>query len=94
MIAAYSGPLPENRRIPALVERGKATAPALVEVVETALVEHQWIAGEEFTAADIMITFGMMIADHLGYVNKETPRFRAYPQLAVLRPAFQRAIVL
>ncbi len=93
-IAAHSGPLPENRRIPALVERGKATAPALVEVVETALGEHPWIAGEEFTAADIMITFGMMIAEHLGYVNEGTPRLRAYLKRAMARPAFQRAIVL
>ena len=47
--------------------------------------------GDEFSAADIMLTYGLNIASHLGYVDDETPRARAYCERAMARPAFQRA---
>jgi glutathione S-transferase len=90
-IAAHSGPMPEKWRVPALVDRGREIAPSLVGVVERALGEQTWILGDAFSAADIMLTFGLIIADHLGYVNDETPRVRAYCERAMARPAFQRA---
>lgn len=90
-IAAHSGPMPEDRRIPALVDRGREIAPEIVNVVEQALGGQQWILGDNFSAADIMLVFGMMIADYLGYVNEDTPRLRAYLERAMARPAFQRA---
>jgi glutathione S-transferase len=91
-IAAHSGPMPEDRRIPALVERGQQIAPTLVHVVEQALGEQEWILGDNFSAADIMLVFGLMIADHLGYVNDDSPRVRTYLDRAMARPAFQRAL--
>lgn len=90
-IAAHSGPMPEERRIPALVERGREIAPSLVGVVERALDEGPWILGDAFCAADIMLAFGLHIAAHLGYVDDSTPRVRAYCERATARPAFQRA---
>lgn len=91
-IAAHSGPMPEDRRIPALVERGQQIAPTLVSVVEQALGEQQWILGDNFSAADIMLVFGLMIADHLGYITDDFPRLRAYLERAMARPALQRAM--
>ena len=90
-VAAHSGPMPEERRIPALVERGREIAPALVRVVERALADRDWIVGDGFTAADIMIAFGLNIARHLEYVGPDTPRTEAYLARIVARPAFQRA---
>lgn len=90
-IAAHSGPLPEERRIPALVDRGREVAPQIVSVVEGALGSEGWILGDNFSAADIMLVFGLMIADYLGYVNDATPRVRAYLDRATARPAFVRA---
>ena len=90
-IAAHSGPMPEPQRIPALVERGRDIAPKLVAVIERALDEGGWIAGETFSAADISVAYGLTIAAYLGYVNDETPRTRAYSERAMARPAFQRA---
>tara|TARA_R110000823_G_scaffold27609_8_gene80352 strand:+ start:11130 stop:11741 length:612 start_codon:yes stop_codon:yes gene_type:complete len=91
-IAAHSGPMPEDRRIPALVERGREVAQSLVDVIERALGSQQWILGESFSAADIMLLFGLMIADHLGYVTDATPRVRAYLERGMARPAFQRSV--
>lgn len=90
-IAAHSGPMPEDRRNPALVDRGREIAPALVGVVERALGTQDWILGEAFSAADIMLVFGLSIAAHLGYVDDGTPQVRAYCDRAMARPAFQRA---
>ncbi len=94
-IAAHGGPMPEEWRIPALVDRGRDVAPDLVGVVERALGargEHEWIAGDAFGAADIMLAYGLMIARHLGFVSDETPHAQAYCDHALARPACQRAM--
>ncbi|MEZ4216547.1 MAG: glutathione S-transferase family protein [Myxococcota bacterium] len=90
-IAAHSGPMPEERRIPALVDRGRAIAPSLVDVVERGLGDRPWIGGDAFGAADIMLAFGLGIAAHLGYVTAATPRVRAFLARATARPAWSRA---
>ncbi len=90
-IAAHSGPMPEERRIPALVESGREIAPSLVGVIERALGDRTWILGDAFSAADIMLAYGLFIARHLGYVGDATPRVRAYCERALGRPAFQKA---
>ena len=91
-IVAHGGALPEERRVPALVVRGREIAADLVNVVETSLGQQQWILGDAFSAADIMLVFGLMIADHLGYITDATPSVRAYLDRAMARPAFQRAV--
>jgi len=93
-IAAHSGPIPEDMRIPALVDRGREIAPALVGVVERALGDRPFILGEAFSAADIMLGFGLNIARHLQLVSDRTPRALAYCDRLVARPAFQRAALV
>jgi glutathione S-transferase len=90
-IAAHSGPIPEAMRIPALVDRGREIAPALVGVVERALDDRAYILGESFSAADIMLGFGLNIARHLGFVSGATPRTSAYCNRLAARSAYQRA---
>jgi glutathione S-transferase len=90
-VAAHAGPMPEARRIPALVTRGRAIAPSLVAVVERALADKPYILGERFSAADIMLGFGLGIARHLQFVNEATPRTLAYCERLAARPAQQRA---
>ena len=50
-IAAHGGALPKERRIPALVERGRELAPTLVGIVEGAIGDREWILGDAFSAA-------------------------------------------
>lgn len=90
-IAAHDFAMPEEMRIPALVDRGRDMAPELVRVVERALGDQAFILGDRFSAADIMLGFGLNIARHLGFVNDETPRVLAYCDRLVERPAYQRA---
>ncbi|MFK7898209.1 MAG: glutathione S-transferase family protein [Myxococcota bacterium] len=90
-IASHGGAMPADRRIPALVDRGNEMAPALVRVVERALGDQPFICGDAFTAADIMLGFGLGIAVYLNFVNAETPRCQAYLERLQSRPAFLRA---
>ena len=91
-IAAHSGPIPESMRIPALVDRGHEIAPALVGVVERALDDGRpWILGDAFSAADIMLAFGLNIARHVGFVGDDRPKVSDYCDRAMARPACQRA---
>ena len=90
-IAAHAGPMPEERRIPALVKRGRELAPSLIAVVERALAGRPFILGERFSAADIMLGFGLGIARHLAFVSDATPNCRAYLERLESRPAYRRA---
>ena len=94
-IAAHgSEVMPDEMRIPALVERGKELAPSLVRIIERNLEPGPFILGEAFSAADIMLGFGLMIAGHLGYLGDEAPKTRAYCEALMARPAYQRAAAL
>jgi glutathione S-transferase len=90
-VAAHGGPMPEEMRIPALVDRGKEIAPALVSVVERALGDEPYILGSQFSAADIMLAFGLNIGRYLGFVGPDTPRCDAYLDRLAARPAYQKA---
>ena len=90
-IAAHSGPMPEPMRRPALVERGREVAASLVSVVERALGDDPFVLGEDFSAADIMLGFGLSIARHLEYVGRSTPKCVGYLERLASRPAYQRA---
>lgn len=90
-IAAHSGPMPEAMRRPALVERGREIAGSLVGVVEDGLGDAPFVLGEDFSAADIMLGFGLMIARHLEYVNQQTPKCVAYLERLESRAAYQIA---
>ena len=90
-IVAHSGPLPDELKITALVESGREIAPSLVAIVERALGEGPWILGEAFSLADIMLGYGLSIAQYLEYVSGETPKAQAYCERAMARAAYQRA---
>tara|TARA_B100000767_G_scaffold173455_1_gene162295 strand:- start:2501 stop:3112 length:612 start_codon:yes stop_codon:yes gene_type:complete len=90
-IAAHSAYLPASRRIPALVERGHELAPQIINIVEQSLSGQPFILGKDFSAADIMLAFGLNIARHLNFVNQSTPNCLAYCQRLEQRAAYQRA---
>lgn len=93
-VAAHAGPMPEKWRVPALVTRGREVAPSLVAVVERALDGCPYILGDRFSAADIMLGFGLGIARYLEFVNDATPRTRDYLERLTARPAYQRAVLV
>ena len=90
-IVAHGGILPQERIIPALVERGNSLAPQLIQIVEQALDGKLYILGDRFSAADIMLGFGLNIATYLEFVGHATPNCQAYCTRLANRPAYIRA---
>lgn len=83
--------LAEEMRVPAFVDRGQDIAPSLVGVEERALGDARCVLGEVFSAADIMVGFGLGMARRLGYVSEATPRTRDHCERLTERPVYQRA---
>ncbi len=56
------------------------------------LTEHAWFAGEQFTAADIMMSFGLEGASTRGAQFQKYPKLVAMLEKMQARPAYQRAL--
>jgi len=93
-IVVHDGILPAERTIPALVDRGRDELPKILAIVERALNDQPYIAGEHFTAADIVMGFALPIAMHAGFLGSDTPSCVAYHERLSARPAYQKAMAL
>jgi glutathione S-transferase len=94
-IVVHDGILPPERTIPALIDRGREELPKILGIVEQALNGREFIAGDQFTAADIILGFALPIAMHAGFLKDDnTPLCMAYHQRLAERPAYQKAMAL
>ena len=59
---------------------------------EAELGKSTWFAGEEFTAADIQLSFVIEAAASRGGLDEKYPRLKAYLERIRARPAHQRAL--
>jgi glutathione S-transferase len=59
---------------------------------EKSLVETSWFAGEDFTAADIQMSFPVEAADARVGLGPTRPKLKRYLELIHARPAYQRAL--
>ena len=60
--------------------------------LESELARSTWFAGEEFTAADIQLSFVIEAAASRGGLDEKYPRLNAYLARIHARPAYQRAL--
>ena len=98
--ATYARPIGEivnHRRafgqageIPAVVDEMKGRARLCSEAVDAALQGRSYLLGEEFTAADIMMGYSVMLAERFTSIEG-LPNLKAYWQRLSSRPAYQRA---
>ena len=63
-----------------------------VGFMEDALARGPWFAGDEFSAADIQLSFPIEAAAARGGLGVEFPRLHAYLERIHARPAYQRAL--
>lgn len=93
-IVVHDGILPAERTIPALIDRGRGELPKILGIVENALAGSRFIAGDQFTAADIVMGFALPIASHAGFLDDSTPSCLSYLEALSARPAYQKAMAL
>jgi glutathione S-transferase len=82
---------PENERIPAVVEDGRARALVVLGVIESALAGKQYVLGNEFSAADVMLGYALLLMKWFGLLTEQYPNAAAYMSRLEERPAFQKA---
>lgn len=74
---------------PAAIETAIAGFNKQVAVADTYLQDHEYLIGDQFTAADLMLT--SVLAWALAYGIELSPRLQTYNTTNTARPAFKRA---
>lgn len=90
LLTLHTRLLPEDKRIPAIVETQKKRLLAIAKVVEDAIGGREFIVGKSFTAADVVLTSAIGWIGFLGLLG-DHPKLAAYSKVHSARPAFQRA---
>ena len=63
-----------------------------LDYMEAELGKHEWFAGNEFTGADIQMSFPLEAAAARGGLDKGRPELFAFLERIHARPAYQRAL--
>lgn len=63
-----------------------------LDFIEAHLAQHSWFAGENMTAADIMMSFALEAAADRGGLNQSRPHSMEWLTKIHARPAYQRAL--
>ena len=82
---------PEAERIAAVVEDGHLRAARTLEVLEQQFGDGPYLLGAEFTAADIMMAYGLQWSREFGLLAAR-PTLAAYLERVLARPAAQKAL--
>lgn len=75
--------------------KGKFVAPRLkdqLDFIEGELAKSSWFAGDEFTAADIQMSFPLEAAVARNAIGEDRPNIRNFVKTIHARPAYQRAL--
>ena len=83
---------PEAERIPAVVVDARQRALVCLDAVDAAVAESPYLVGDDFTSADIMMGYTLMLAKRTGVLADDHPHASAYFARLQSRPAYQRAV--
>jgi glutathione S-transferase len=90
-VSQHTVRLPQAERLPAMVEAGRARFREAAAVVDGALEGRLFLAGDRFTAADLMMASVLGWGKLLGLLGEGFPRLADYIRRQVSRPAAKRA---
>jgi glutathione S-transferase len=65
---------------------------SILDYMESELGKHEWFAGNDFTAADIQMSFPCEIAAMRAGSDQARPKLAAFVQRIHARPAYKRAL--
>jgi glutathione S-transferase len=85
--------LPEAERQPAMIEKASTRAKTVATVIQDRLQGREYIVGNRFTAADVVMGGVLNLANRLGQLG-DHPGLQAYVQRLLERPAAKKALDL
>lgn len=91
-IAQHSLFKPESERLPAVVADARKKLAAVLDVLEQALAGKPYLLGAEFSAADIMMGYSLLLTKWFGLLSDTYPNVVAYLQRLEQRPALQKVL--
>jgi glutathione S-transferase len=83
---------PEAERIPAVVADARNRVSAILGVLETALTGRPYLLGNEFSAADIMMGYSVLLMKWFGLITEAHPNVAAYMKRLEERPALRKVL--
>jgi len=81
----------EADRVQFVLDDCRARARTCLDAVEAAVSDGEYLVAGEFSAADIMMGYSLMLAKNLGVLTADHPNAAAYYERLASRPAFQAA---
>ena len=92
LVLRYAHFEPEERRLPQVAEDYTRWFLARLRTLEPVLAQHDYLAADRFTAADVSVGYALLLAEHLGLKPRFTPAVLAYWERLRERDGFRRAM--
>jgi len=70
--------MPKTDRVPEVLPQARRDYVAALELVETTLAARPFICGDVFTAADIMVSYGITVGKLVGELPRDLPHVHGY----------------
>ena len=83
---------PEAERVPAVVADGQTRVATVLAALEQTLAGKPYLLGGEFSAADIMLGYSLLLVKWFGLLTPEYPNVTSYMARLEQRPALQKAL--
>ena len=91
-IAHHTVMKPEAERIPAVVEDARSRALSCLDAVNDTVGKTEFLVGDTFSAADIMMGYTLMLADRFKVLENDHPNARGYFERLGSRDGYQVAV--
>ena len=86
--------VPEQRRSMEIIDKAQAKLPALLSIIDEALESSKYLAGDEFTLADLNTASTVMICEAIKYDLSEYKKLMTWKSSISERAAFQKYMQL
>lgn len=83
-----------SKRNPVVIRQGIDIFEKNIRIAEARLVQHDYLAGDNFTAADILFGHVLYRYYDIDIERTDLPALRAYYERLVQRPAFQQHVMV
>jgi glutathione S-transferase len=91
-IAQHRWVKPEGERLQAVIDDATKRALVCFEALDAALTGRRFLMGDDFTAADIMMGYSVMLAERVGVPDERFAEVRRYHAALKERPGYAKGM--